>query len=252
MATLQQWSAFRANPTEEERERLISEYAPFARYVASRVAIRGATLGEEDLLGQAILGLLEAIDRYDPKVGAKFETFAYYRIRGAVLDLVRKMDVLPQSANEDRAKLEKAYEALISKLGRQPSDEEVAAAMGITMEELGEVLQDVHAQTVLSLELTRSEDDDSTHTIGDMLSDGSSSPEECIIDTEDRQRLAQAIDQLPERDRLVVSLYYHEGLTMKEISLVLNVTEARVCQLHARAITRVRALISAEERMPCL
>ncbi len=251
MATLEQWRNFKRNPNDKLREALIAEYASFARYVASRVAIRGATLSEEDLLGQAILGLLEAIDRYDPDVGAKFETFAYYRIRGAILDLVRKMDILPQSANEERARLETTYERLISELGRQPSDEELAMAMGLSLEELGEIHFDAHAQAVLSLELPRAEGEMGGSTIGELLLDPGNSPEDLVIEAEDRVRLARAIDELPEKDRLVLSLYYHEGLTMKEISLVLSVSEARVCQIHGRAITRLRALIAAGERISC-
>ncbi|MBN1458579.1 MAG: sigma-70 family RNA polymerase sigma factor [Armatimonadetes bacterium] len=208
-----------------------------ARYVASRVGIQTATMDEDDLLGQAILGLVE--------------TFAYYRIRGSVLDLIRKMDLLLQSANEDRVKLESTYERLASELGRQPTDEEVAAAMGVALEHVEKVLQNVHAQTVLSLDLTRSDADTGPVTVGDMLADSAGSPEDVVIEAEDRTRLARAIEELPERDRIVISLYYHERLTMKEISLILEVSEARVCQLHARAITKLRAALAAEERIPC-
>ena len=251
MVTQQQWREYKAHPDAARREQLIAAYASFARYLVGRVAIRTSTLSEEDLLGQALIGLLEAIDRYDPEQGVKFETFAYYRIRGAVLDMVRRMDLLPQSARESGGKLSAVYEQLLSKLRRQPTDEEVAGALGISVEQLDGVLQDSHAQAVLSLDLPISDEEGTANTLLDSLPGRADSLEDTVIRGEDQRRVASAIDQLPEAERQVISLYYHEGLTMKEIGLVLSVTESRVCQIHAKAIARLKATLRAEEQLPC-
>ncbi len=251
MVTQQQWRDYKAHPDAARREQLISAYASFARYLVGRVAIRTSTLSDEDLLGQALIGLLEAIDRYDPEQGVKFETFAYYRIRGSILDMVRRMDLLPQSAREAGGRLAAAYEQLLFKLGRQPSDDELAAAMGLSPEQLDGVLLDAHAQAVLSLDLPMSDDEGTASSMLDTLPGRNTPLEEVVIHEEDQLRLARAIDQLPDSERQVISLYYHEGLTMKEIGLVLSVTESRVCQIHAKAIARLKATLRAEEQLPC-
>ncbi len=250
MITIQQWRDYKAAGDAALREQIVSDFAPFARYVVGRVGIRTATLSEEDLLGQALVGLLEAIDRFDPEQGVKFETFAYYRIRGAILDMVRKMDLLPQSARESQARLEAACEQLLGELGRQPSDEELADRLGLSLEQLAALLRDSHTQTVLSLDLAVSDEEGASVSMGEGLQDLGEAPDAAVIHDEERDRLAAAIDRLPETERQVISLYYHEGLTMKEIGLVLSVTESRICQIHAKAISRLRAAMAAEERIP--
>ena len=181
----------------------------------------------------------------------KFETFAYYRIRGSVLDMIRRMDLLPQSARESGGRLAAAYEQLLSKLGRPPVDEELAAELGLSLEQLDGVLLDAHADSVLSLDLPTSEEDGASTSMLDTLPGRSAPLDDVVIHEEEQVRLARAIDQLPESERQVISLYYHEGLTMKEIGLVLSVTESRVCQIHAKAIARLKATLRAEEQLPC-
>jgi RNA polymerase sigma factor for flagellar operon FliA len=152
---------------------------------------------------------------------------------------------------ENQSKLEAAYERLLGTLGRQPTDDEVAAEMGISREQLDGLLQDLHAQAVLSLDLPVSEAGGGSDSIADSLYDPGSSPDDVVIREEEQERLARAIDQLPEAERQVISLYYHEGLTMKEVGLVLKVTESRICQIHAKAIARLKAAVRAEEQIPC-
>jgi len=252
MTSAQQWQAYRARPDQGARERLITEYAPLARFVVDRLSISSSLLSDEDLVGQAVLGLIEAIDRYDPGRGVKFETFAYYRIRGSVMDMLREMDFLPRSLREKQSELNEVYQRLLGELGRQPSDEEVAAVLGISLGELATLFSELDGQSVFSLDETVAEAEGGTVTLVDTVPDAdSASPEAVAIDHDQRQRLAQAIDGLPAAERQVVSLYYHEELTMKEIGLVLGVTESRVCQIHAKAMTRLRAAMAAQERMAC-
>jgi RNA polymerase sigma factor FliA len=250
MISMQQWRDYKTTRDTALRERIVTEFAPFTRYVVGRIGIRTATLGEEDLLGQALVGLLEAVDRFDPEQGVKFETFAYYRIRGAILDMVRKMDLLPQSARENQARLEAACEQLLGELGRQPTEEELCARLELSPEQLAAWLRDSHTQTVLSLDLPVADEEGAAVSMADAISDPGDRPDERVIHGEERDRLAVAIDELPEAERHVISLYYHEGLTMKEIGQVLSVTESRICQIHAKAISRLRAAMAAEERIP--
>lgn len=253
MATLQQWREFKANDNPALREQLITEYAPFVRYVVGRMAVsapRAGALSEEDLIGEAIVGLLEAVERFDPEQGVKFESFAYHRIRGAILDLLRRMDLLSQSAREGQNRLEEAYQRLLSELGRQPREEEVAEALGLSLEQLEQLFRDCYLQTVVSLDLPVSEEEGPA-TLLETVQDQGDGPEQVVIASDDQRRLAAAIRDLPESERQVLSLYYHDRLTMKEIGLVLGVTESRVCQIHAKAITRLRATLRAEETIPC-
>lgn len=253
MATIHQWQQFRRQPTPIAREQLITEYAPLARYVVDRLPFHSPQLPEEDLVGQAVIGLIEAIDRYDPGRGVKFETFAYYRIRGAVMDLAREMDFLPRSMREKQGELNEAYERLLAELGRQPTDQEVAEVLGISVDDLASLHQGLDVQSIFSLDETLAESDGGVVSMVDTIADtAAESPEQAAVGEAERELLARAIDGLPEMDRQVVSLYYHEGLTMKEIGLVLGVTESRVCQIHSKALARLRAAVASEERLPCL
>jgi len=251
MITAQQWQAYRTRPDQAMRERLVAEYAPLARYVVDRLGIYSPTLGDEDLVSQAIVGLIEAIDRYDPGRGVKFETYAYYRIRGAVMDMVREMDLLPRSVREKQAELREVQERLLAELGRQPRDEELASVLGITVDELNALCQDLEAESVFSLDQATSDEDGGSISLVDTVADEAAGPEEVVVDQDQRRVLAEAIDGLPESDRQVISLYYYEGLTMKEIGQVLGVTESRVCQIHSKALVRLKAAVAAQEQVIC-
>lgn len=232
------------------RRQLIEAYAPVARYVVERMNLRpGSALGYEDLLGQAAVGLIDAIDRFDPSRGIKFETYAYHRIRGAVMDMVRDMDWLPRSVRHRESEVAAAFARLQEELGRPPWDEELAGALGITLDELDQIAQQVELQAIQSLDESISGGNGRHHwngweaaTLGESLPDRQApSPEEHLERWAQRDLLAKAIDALPESERTVVSLYYYEGLTLKEIGRVLGVTESRACQIHGKAVLRLRA-----------
>jgi RNA polymerase sigma factor for flagellar operon FliA len=230
----------------ELRRQLIEAYVPLTRYVVDRMNLNpGSGLGYEDLLSQAVVGLIDAVDRFDPERGIKFETYAYHRIRGAVMDLLRELDWLPRSVRQRESEVASAYARLQTELGRPPSDQELAAALQLTLDELDRIAQQVALQSIQSLDQVISgarsqgwEED----TFCDCVADHHSiTPEEQVEQWAERDLLVKAIEALPESERTVVSLYYHEGLTLKEIGEVLGVTESRVCQIHGKALLRLRA-----------
>ena len=245
------WEQYAKTQTPELRRELIESYAPLARYVVDRMNLRpGPSLGYEDLLGQAVVGLIDAIDRFDVTRGIKFETYAYHRIRGAVMDMLREMDWLPRSIRQRESELATAIEELGEHLGRPPSDEELAKKLDITVAELDQLAHQLAMQAVQSLdEIVGSREWDGG-SMADLVSEVSAvSPEDEMQKTAMREMLAEAIDQLPDSERTVISLYYHEGLTLKEIGRVLGVTESRTCQIHGKAMVRLRAQMAARTRM---
>lgn len=238
------WTAYRESPSPALRSQLIEQYAPLAKYVVDRLNLQpSGGVSYDDLISQAIVGLIEAIDRYDPARGVKFNTYAYYRIRGAVMDMLRELDWVPRSTRAKGNDIINTIARLEGELGRPPTDEEVAAAMGISREQFDDMAQEVGGQALLSLDETIDSDDgENSLPMGDMIADERAvSPEGYSADQDQRRVLAEAIDGLPDNERLVISLYYHDGLTLKEIGKVLGVTESRVCQLHSKAILRLRA-----------
>jgi RNA polymerase sigma factor for flagellar operon FliA len=240
------WTAYREAPSDALRRQLIEQYAPLAKYVVDRLNLQpSGGLSYEDLISQAIVGLIEAIDRYDPSRGVKFNTYAYYRIRGAVMDMLRELDWVPRSLRSKSTDIINTIARLEGEMGRTPTDDEVAAAMGLTVAAFDELAQEVGGQTIVSLdEAVEHLGGEHTVAMGDLLPDPHAmSPEDHTTYEDLRRALAEAIEQLPENERLVISLYYHDGLTLKEIGKVLGVTESRVCQLHAKAILRLRAMM---------
>ena len=248
------WRRYREEPAPELRARLIEAYAPLARYVVDRLNLRpGAVLGYQDLLSEAVVGLISAVDRFDPTRGIKFETYAYYRIRGAVMDMLRKLDWLPRSVRQRESEMAAAYEKLQGHLGRAPSDEELAEEMCIAVEQLDELAEEVALQAVQSLEemVGSPEWDGEWGTVGECVADRRApSPETEVERHAEQELLARAVDVLPEAERTVVSLYYYEGLTLKEIGRVLGVTESRACQVHGKAMLRLRTEVQTLMREP--
>ncbi len=239
------WQQYRQERTPELRRRLIEAYAPLARYVVDRLNLRpGPALEYDDLLGQAVVGLIEAVDRFDPSRGVKFETYAYYRVRGAVMDMLRELDWVPRSARQRETALAQSYEKLALHLGRPPTDGELAQDLGITVEALDELAREVGSQAMQSLDERIGMEQWESVTVGEAVADEAApSPEEQVERRSEREMLAAAIDALPEAERTVVSLYYYEGLTLKEIGQVLGVTESRACQIHGKAMVRLRGEI---------
>jgi len=237
------WREYLLTPDTGLREQLILQYAPLVKYVVGRMAVASSSILDlEDLLGFGTLGLIDAVSRFDPTRGVKFETYALQRIRGSIIDSFRKLDIVPRSARRRAREIESAQAQLQQTLGREPDDDEVADFLGLSRDGLSRAMLDASC-AILSMErpLAMLDGDDSL-TLADTIEDGNAiAPQVEIERGEEREALQQALAALSERDRLVVSLYYYEELTLREISEVLGVTESRVCQLHARAITRLRA-----------
>ncbi|MEB3221146.1 MAG: FliA/WhiG family RNA polymerase sigma factor [Candidatus Sericytochromatia bacterium] len=244
-STADLWQQYTSKPDLATRERLVLEYLPLVKYVVGRLAVTlPPTVDAEDLLGYGVMGLIMAIERFSPERGFKFETFAISRIRGAVIDELRSQDWLPRSVRQKAKDLEATIRTLENELGRTASDQELAGRLGVGVEDLPRSLSEITAPVLSLDELVSASDDGQKLSWLDTLPDDRLGPaaqldHEAMLDV-----LGQAIDLLPERERLLVSLYYHEGLTLKEIGAVLGVTESRVCQLHGQAMGRLRTRIN--------
>ncbi|MCW3488726.1 sigma-70 family RNA polymerase sigma factor [Dethiobacter alkaliphilus] len=233
------WVKYQETKEEGLQETLVEKYLPLVRLHAGRLALGlPAHVNRDDLLQAGMLGLLEALQRFDPARGVKFESFAALRIRGAMLDELRRLCWVPRSVVREMREMDRAVQELATQLGREPDEEEIAEKMGITIPHLRKITGMINSSSLLSLEDT---------LLAVPAVDG---PEvealDRLIAAEDRQRLAEAIGQLPERHQQLLALYYQEDLTLKEVGLVLGVTESRVCQLHARIITRLRTALQDE------
>lgn len=239
------WEAYKKNGDQKARDSLIMEYAPLIKYVAGRLAIGlPANVEFDDLVSFGVFGLLDALEKYDLDRGIKFETYALARIRGAILDGLRSMDWVPRSVRKKARELEQTIQVVDSRLGRPATDAEIAEAMGIKLEEYFKYLQEVACTTLTSLDeiwLDENKDYDRMSLVDALEDEQSPDPVKIAEYNDFRDRLAKAIDELSERERTVISLYYFEGLTLKEIGAVLEVTEARVSQIHTKAISRLRS-----------
>jgi RNA polymerase sigma factor FliA len=244
------WLEFAATRRSELRNDLIVEYAPLVRFVVGRLGIPPTSiLDAEDLISYGVIGLINAIDRFDPSRGIRFEAFATPRIRGAVIDQLRTLNWLPRSAVTRVRQVEGALAELEQRLGRHAKEEEVAAELQVSIERYRQMLQEASTM-ILSLDapLSALPSDDNMVTLGDLLEDlGAPGPAEHLEQKETIQALGDAIEQLPSREQMLLSLYYEEELTMKEISKLLHVSESRVCQLHMQAILRLRTVMNVRQ-----
>lgn len=234
------WVSFKADGDVTDRERLILHYSPLVKYVAGRVgAGLPRSVDQNDLASYGLFGLIDAIDKFEPERGFKFETYAINRIKGAILDELRALDWVPRSVRSRSRLIETGITELEHRLQRAPTEEELAEHLEMSVEDLLNALAEIGRTGIGALdELVGA---DSTTSVGDMLADpGSISPETAVQVEETRQGLVEAINRLPERDRLVVTLYYYEGMTLSEIGEVLGVTESRVCQIHAKTMMSLR------------
>ncbi|MCE7007709.1 FliA/WhiG family RNA polymerase sigma factor [Kibdelosporangium philippinense] len=236
------WTEYGKERDQPLRDRLVLHYAPLVKYVAGRVGTGlPAHVDVGDLIQSGIFGLVDAIEKFEPERGLKFETYAMQRIRGAILDDLRQQDWVPRSVRGRAREVERALERLGAKLQRQPSDAELAAELDISVRDLHELYAQLQLTSVVALdELVAA--GRGTASLAETLPDeGAEDPVATLVDLDNRRQLAGAIEQLNERDRIVVTLYYFENLTLAEIGKVLGVTESRVCQLHTRAVLRLRA-----------
>ncbi len=241
------WLQYRKTADQGLRDRLILTYAPLVKYVAGRLGSGlPAHVDEGDLVSYGLLGLIGAIERYEPDRDVKFETYAIARIKGAIIDELRAMDWVPRSVRSRAREIERAISALEAKLGRAPGDEEIAKKVGITVEELEESLTDISRSSIAALDelWTVSGQGDQIALIDTIEDTDAPDPQGALSQTEMKEAIADAIARLPEREKLVVTLYYYEELTLREIGEVLGVTESRVSQLHTKAVLRLKARLS--------
>jgi len=224
-----------------KRQEMIVNYAPLIKYIANRIAMRlPAHIETDDMINTGVLGLMDAIEKFDPARGVKFETYAEFRIKGAILDELRAMDWVPRSVRKIATWLETTGVELEKKLGRPATDQEMADAMDIEVDKLHEFLSRAGSISLLSLEMV-SKYNDSRKPLLDFLADGdTANPLEQLKGDELKNVVAKCIELLPEKEKMVISLYYYDELTMKEIGKVLKLTESRVSQIHTKAIIRLK------------
>jgi RNA polymerase sigma factor for flagellar operon FliA len=241
------WSKYFESGDPASREQIILQHTPLVKYVIGRLAIHLPQVLEfEDLLAYGTLGLIQAFERFDPARGVKFESYAVMRIRGAILDALRSLRGLPQSVTDKAKRLQRTALELENTLGRPPTDEELAEALHISTEQLNQQIVDASWVTVSLDSIMENQAD------ADMRSLTSQRAEDDVLGMVERRELvaelAEALTTLTERERLILSLYYHEELTMREIGQVLEISEGRVCQLHARALHKLR--VAMAQRAP--
>ncbi|GAA3055810.1 FliA/WhiG family RNA polymerase sigma factor [Actinokineospora globicatena] len=236
------WRRFGVAREQLLRDRLVLHYAPLVKYVAGRVGTGlPAHVDVSDLIQSGIFGLVDAIEKFEPERGLKFETYAMQRIRGAILDDLRAQDWVPRTVRGRAREVERGIERLGAKLQRTPNDSELADELGLSVGELRDVYAQLQLTSVVALDELAAAGR-GINSLADVLEDeAAEDPVALLVDQDNRRQLAEAIGLLVERDRVVVTLYYFENLTLAEIGRVLGVTESRVCQLHTRAVLRLRA-----------
>ena len=238
------WRDFKAKGDEGLRERLILHYSPLVKYVAGRVSVGlPATIEQADLVSYGIFGLIDAIEKFDIERNIKFETYAINRIRGAIIDELRAIDWIPRSVRFKAREVERALAELEARLLRPPSDAELAEELGVSLDDLQEMLNQINLVSVVALDELMSvggEKGESVSLVDTLADTKVADPVMSFESEETRHILAQAINHLPERERLVITLYYYEGLTLAQIGQVLGVTESRVCQMHTKAVLQLR------------
>ena len=241
------WIEFKKTHSPALRDAFIRQYMPLVKYVAGKVSVgMPGSVEFDDLVGFGQFGLLDAINKFDPEKNVKFKTYAVTRIRGAIFDELRSIDWVPRSVRQKSREIEDAISRLESKLGRTAYDAEFAGSMGISEEDYNQTVLKVSGTSILSLNDIWYSGDDSDHvSIGDCIESPSSLNPDVIVEREEVRRvIIEAINDLPEKEKMVLVLYYYEDLTFKEIGQVLNVSESRISQLHTKANLRLRAKLT--------
>jgi RNA polymerase sigma factor for flagellar operon FliA len=249
----QLWADYKATGSRDARDRLIVHYSPLVKYVAGRVSVGlPQNIEQADLVSYGIFGLIDAIDKFDPGRAIKFETYAIARIKGAIIDELRSIDWVPRSVRAKARSVEKAYAKLEASLLRTPTDAEVASEMGISEQELQAIFNQISFVGLIALDemLSAGGERGESTTLGDTIPDKGEGPVAAFEVEEMKQILASAINRLGDREKIVLTLYYYEGLTLAEIGEVLGVTESRVCQIHTKAVLQLRSKMAEPEREP--
>jgi RNA polymerase sigma factor FliA len=247
------WATYKSAGERDVRDALILHYSPLVKYVAGRVAVGlPQNVEQADLVSYGIFGLIDAIEKFDLDRGYKFETYAIARIKGAILDELRSIDWVPRSVRAKARSLEKAYAKLEGQLHRTPTDDELASELGLSEDQFQSTLSQISFIGLVALDemLSVGGDRGESLSLGDTVADSAEGPVAAYEVEEMRQILADAINRMPEREKIVLTLYYYEGLTLAEIGQVLGVTESRVCQIHTKAVLQLRSRLAASEREP--
>ena len=244
------WGSYHGSPTRDARDRLILHYSPLVKYVAGRVAVGlPQNVEQSDLVSYGIFGLIDAIEKFDPARGFKFETYAIARIKGAILDELRSIDWVPRSVRAKGRAVERAFSKLEARLKRSPTEAELAAELDMSDTQLQAILGQLSLTGVAALDEMLGDRGDST-TLGDTIPDRGDGPGALLERSELRGQLAEAIERMPEREKVVLTLYYFENLTLAQIGEVLGVTESRVSQIHTKSVLQLRSRLQAAQREP--
>lgn len=239
------WREFKESGSKIAKDKLLVEYAYLVKFIANRLAINlPPSVDRGDLVSSGVLGLIKAVETFEPERGFKFETYAGHKIRGAILDELRALDWVPRSVRQKSRDLQKVFAILENRLGRIPYDDEVCKEMNITISEYEDLLTEVTPTTIISLEEAmpeRGSDAKELKIIDSIEDPGSSNPLKELGFTEVKEILKDTIANLPEKEKLVVALYHYEELTLKEIGVILDITESRVSQVHSKAILKLRS-----------
>jgi len=248
------WRAYKEGSSLEARDKLILHYSPLVKYVAGRVfAGLPQTVESADLVSYGMFGLIDAIRKFDTDRNIKFETYAIARIKGAIIDELRSLDWVPRSLRSKAKDLERAYANLEYRLRRAPSDAEVAQELGITNEEYQTLLTQLSYTSVVALDElwnVKGERGDKVSLMETIEDTKSKDPQVTAEFEETKRLLADCIDRLPPKEKIVIALYYYEGLTLREIGEILSITESRVSQLHTKAVLRLRGNMDQLHRLP--
>jgi RNA polymerase sigma factor for flagellar operon FliA len=243
------WRRYKDEEDDSARERLVVAYSPLVKFVAGRTGARLPSHVEQaDLISYGMIGLIEAMERFEPKRQIRFETFALQRIRGAIIDELRSLDWVPRSVRAKARDIEEANSRLEHELGRVPSDAELADRLSMSEEELQESLIQISNSSILALEelwMTPDASGDKVSLLDTLEDERAPDPQAALDTSELKDRLGEAVQDLPERETLVIALYYFENLTLREIGEVLGVTESRVSQLHSKAVLRLRSKLKS-------
>ncbi len=235
------WDDYSKTHSPQLREKIIIEYAPLVKVVAGRLSMYlGYNVEYDDLVGYGVFGLIDAIDKFDAKKDVKFETYASLRIRGSILDQIRKMDWIPRTIRQRQRQIDEATKAVEAETGQNATDEQIADKLGITQDEYTEWQSQMAVTNVISLNEFNDNNSDEGSASRDTIPSDEAGPEEVVEQAELRKMLADSLELLTEKERKVILLYYYEELTLKEISNILEVSESRVSQLHVKALSKMR------------
>jgi RNA polymerase sigma factor for flagellar operon FliA len=239
------WKEYRQGQSKVVKDKLLVEYAHLVKYIVYRLAVNlPSSVDRDDLISSGTLGLIKAVETFEPERGFKFETYAGHKIRGAILDELRALDWVPRSVRQKARELQKVYSKLENEFGRMPYDDEVCKELGVSIDEFENMLSDVSPATLVSLEEAmpdRGSDSKEIKLIDTIEDPGSDNPLKELSFIEVKNILKESIENLPEKEKLVIALYHYEELTLKEIGVVLDISESRVSQIHSKCILKLRS-----------